>query len=146
MKIITILFILFTLVISTEIRDETTFRLVGNEEDNYVNITETIDENKEDGSFNYKVTRETLYTLAVPIIQIFVIISVSLILKIYEKYNNQIDKLIVNIVEKIFYAIEIILAIVTVLIVSYMVFKLLLRIFLSTFLVFFYPFFRVFYD
>ena len=50
MKIITILFILFTLVISTEIRDETTFRSVGNEENDYVNITETtktIEENKE---------------------------------------------------------------------------------------------------
>ena len=41
MKIITILFILFTVVISTEITNETTLGSVGNAENNYVNITET---------------------------------------------------------------------------------------------------------
>ena len=96
MKIITILFILFTLVISTEIRDETTLGSVVNE-DNYVNITETTkttEENNENGSFIYRIIRETLYLLAVPLIFIFVIILVHLILKINVIYNNQIEKFI----------------------------------------------------
>ena len=97
MKINTILFILFTLVISTEIRDETTLGSVGNAENNYVNITETTkttEENNENGSFIYRIIRETLYLLAVPLIFIFVIILVHLILKINVIYNNQIEKFI----------------------------------------------------
>ena len=46
MKINTILFLLFTTVISMKITNETTLGSIGNEEDNYINITETTEENK----------------------------------------------------------------------------------------------------
>ena len=85
MKIITILFILFTLVISTEIRDETTLGSVGNEE----NINSEMTEDKLvkvlfDKEF---FVGETLYLASIVFKFVFLIVSVSLI---YVKYNKYI--------------------------------------------------------
>ena len=91
MKIITILFILFTLVISTEIRDETTLGSVGNEE----NINSEMTEDKLvkvlfDKEF---FVGETLYLASIVFKFVFLIVSVSLIYVKYNKYiTNQTGK------------------------------------------------------
>ena len=111
MKIITILFILFTLVISTEIRDETTLGSVGNEENNYVNITETTkttEENKENvSSFKIFFGGEPLYFVCQLIKYVSLLMLACHIIEKYKKYilpkdnSNENRKLISRAITKL---------------------------------------------